>query len=508
MATTTGTTTMVTTMTDRQTDAARRRPRLARGTIVGWLLLTLGVTLASILLVADAVLGAEVVTDANSDVTQEIEEFRTFAAEGRDPSTGEPFTSTERMLQVFLDRQRPGVGEIIMGYVGTDGTVLEARGPQVPDPDVYDLTSDRDFLDEAARTPSGSRETPAGTVQWGRAVVRADGDDGVLVVAVYTEDGQARVARTLRTLTLLSLAGLAFAGVVSWLVAGRILRPVRLVHQAAEEITERDLTRRIDVSSDDDISGLASTFNRMLDRLEEAFAAEQRFVDDAGHELRTPITIIRGHLELMDDDPESRAATLRLVTQELDRMNRIVTDLLALARSERPDFVRLQPDVDVTALTFEIDAKMGALADRRWEITHVAEGRAQLDAERVTQAVLQLAQNAVQHTDEGDVIALSSRFVDDMAAGRALVFSIADTGPGVAPSDRERIFERFAHLDPLGGRRHQGAGLGLPIVKAIADAHGGRVEVGGELGRGATFSLVLPVTPVGARAGAGERISA
>lgn len=485
---------MTMTTTDPQPSAAAgRRPRLARGTIVGWMVLTLGVTLASILLVANGVLRTDVVAQANSDVSQEIEEFRTFASEGTDPETGKAFTSTERMLQVFLDRQRPGSGEIIMGYVGTDGAVLEARGPNVPETSVYDLTSDSEFLDEVARTPSGSRDTPAGTVQWGRANVQAKGTDGVLVVAVYTDPANARVSETMRTLTLLSLAGIVFAGVVSWLVAGRILRPVRLVHQAAAEITEKDLTRRIDVSSDDDISGLAATFNRMLDRLEDAFAAEQRFVDDAGHELRTPITIIRGHLELMDEDPESRAQTMRIVTQELDRMNRIVTDLLALARSERNDFLRMRDGADLTGLTFEMDAKMSALADRRWGIAHVAEGTARLDSERVTQAVLQLAQNAVQHTQADDQITLSSRVEDDEQLGRVVVFAVADTGPGVAPSDRERIFERFAHLDSSGGRRHSGAGLGLPIVRAIAEAHGGRVDVGGELGKGAIFSLVLPL---------------
>ena len=130
--------------------ATGRRPRLARGTIVGWVLVILAATLASILLVANGVLRADVAAEANGDVTQEIEEFRTFAAEGQDPETGQPFTSTERMLQVFLDRQRAGTGELIMGYVGRDGQVLEVRGPEVPAPGEYDLAADQAFLDEVA----------------------------------------------------------------------------------------------------------------------------------------------------------------------------------------------------------------------------------------------------------------------------------------------------------------------------------------------------------------------
>lgn len=278
-------------------------------------------------------------------------------------------------------------------------------------------------------------------------------------------------------LTLVSLGTLLLAGVISWLVAGRILRPVRQVQEAAAEITEHDLTRRITVG-DDDVSGLAATFNRMLDRLEEAFRAEQRFVDDAGHELRTPITVIRGHLELMDDDPASREVTMRIVTQELDRMSRIVTDLLALAKADRPDFVRLGEEVDLPTLTISLEAKVSALADRSWRLAHVAEGTARIDTQRVTQAVLQLAHNAVQHTADGDAITLSSDVVVDPELGPALTISVADTGPGVPVAEREHIFERFAHGEPPDGRRHSGAGLGLSIVRAIAEGHGGRVDVG------------------------------
>ena len=220
-------------------------------------------------------------------------------------------------------------------------------------------------------------------------------------------------------------------------------------------------------------------------------------VDDAGHELRTPITVIRGHLELMDDDPESSQATLRIVTTELDRMGRIVTDLLALAKADRPDFVRASEDVDTSMLTVALEAKISALADRRWRVARIAEGTARLDAQRITQAVLQLAQNAVQHTRDGDAITLASDIVDDPELGRALTISVEDTGPGVPHAEREHIFERFSHGEPPDGRRHSGAGLGLAIVRAIAEGHHGRVDVGGEPGQGAVFTLVLPVdTPL------------
>lgn len=475
----------------------RPRPRLARDTIVGWMVLVLFVSLLSVVIVVRESLHLSVTERANADVAQEIDEFRTFTEDGTDPETSKPFTTADRLLEVYLSRQRPGNDEIIVGYVGDTGQVLPVRGPGAPEPEEYDLTRDRELLAEAGRASSGTRETPAGEMRWARAGVDVrGGQDAVLVVAVFTDPARADADRTVGTLTFVSLGALLFAGVVSWLVAGRILRPVRQVQEAAEEITEHDLTRRIDVG-DDDVSGLASTFNRMLDRLEEAFRAEQRFVDDAGHELRTPITVIRGHLELMDDDPESRQATLRIVTTELDRMGRIVTDLLALAKADRPDFVRASEDVDTSMLTVALEAKISALADRRWRVARIAEGTARLDAQRITQAVLQLAQNAVQHTRDGDAITLASDIVDDPELGRALTISVEDTGPGVPHAEREHIFERFSHGEPPDGRRHSGAGLGLAIVRAIAEGHDGRVDVGGEPGQGAVFTLVLPVdTPL------------
>ena len=137
-------------------------------------------------------------------------------------------------------------------------------------------------------------------------------------------------------------------------------------------------------------------------------------------------------------------------------------------------------------------AKVQQLAERRWQLSHVAEGTAVVDAQRITQAVLQLAHNAVQHTRPGDAITLMSRFVEAPGQGRLLQIGVTDTGSGVAPEDRERIFERFAHGTPADGSRHTGAGLGLPIVKAIAEAHGGRVQVDSPPGQGATFTLTLP----------------
>ena len=215
--------------------------------------------------------------------------------------------------------------------------------------------------------------------------------------------------------------------------SGRLLAPLRTMRATARDISDTDLTRRIPDTGNDDITDLARTFNAMLDRLEDAFAAQRQFLDDAGHELRTPITVLRGHLELLDpDDSDEIAATRGLVLDEVDRMGRLVDDLIVLAKADRPDFLQLRP-ADVGALTDEVLDKARGLGEREWKLDERGEGAVLVDPQRVTQALLQLADNAVQHTGR------RRRDRDRSAAatgGRALW--VRDTGAGVPPEDGER----------------------------------------------------------------------
>jgi signal transduction histidine kinase len=221
----------------------------------------------------------------------------------------------------------------------------------------------------------------------------------------------------------------------------------------------------------------------MLDRLERAFADQRDFLDDAGHELRTPLTIVRGHLETLEDDPAARQRTVELVLDEVKRMSRMVDDLILLAQSNEPDFLRVDA-VDVSALTNDLHEKARALGERDWRIDAVGRGIIVADGQRLTQAVMQLAQNAVEHTAEGDEIALGSA-----VSARGAQFWVRDTGTGVAADDRERIFER---LERGRNATRGGAGLGLAIVSAIARAHGGRAELVGDAVPGAKFSITVP----------------
>jgi signal transduction histidine kinase len=225
----------------------------------------------------------------------------------------------------------------------------------------------------------------------------------------------------------------------------------------------------------------------MLDRLERAFASQRALVSDAGHELRTPITIMRGHLELLADDPDRGRASIEIVADELDRMSRLVEDLLLLAKSERPDFLERRP-LDLDLLTDELAAKARALGDRAWTVEARAVGTVTADRQRLTQAIMSLARNAVEHTGPGARIMLGSELADGWAR-----LWVSDDGPGVPEADRERIFERFARGSSPG--TSEGHGLGLTIVRAIAQGHGGRAELVEHPGQGATFAITIPAEP-------------
>jgi signal transduction histidine kinase len=286
---------------------------------------------------------------------------------------------------------------------------------------------------------------------------------------------------------------LVVSSIVAWSLAGRVLRPVRDLTDTARRIEERDLTARIPVQGEDELAELGRTFNAMLDRLQAAFGAQRDFLDDVAHELRTPITIVRGHLELLGDDPADRRETLAVVTDELDRMSRYVGDLLVVAKAGQPDFLRPEL-VDVGELVEGMFVRIEAIASRDWLLERAPTPGttwAVADGERLTQAVVNLATNAVQHTSIGDQIGLGA-----LVADRQLRVWIRDSGPGVEPAVRARLFTRFSRGAGSRHERPEGTGLGLAIVAAIANAHGGRVDVYSPPGEGATFALTIPLDPI------------
>ncbi|MPV48842.1 MULTISPECIES: cell wall metabolism sensor histidine kinase WalK [unclassified Pseudactinotalea] len=460
-----------------------RRGVTARTRILAWILLIVTIAVSVIVVATARSVLAGVQSGANTELTHEAEKFRGFASRP-DPATGREFTSVRELLTSHLQHNLPEHSETFFSVI--DGVPDRRSGGDPP----VRLDLDAAFVAQAtaAEEPfSANLSTSAGPVTFAVLPVEFVGDPqtGRLVIVEFLAPELDEAWSTIWVMSVIAVIALALAGATGWFVAGRVLAPIRELSETAARISETDLGRRIEVDGSDDVAQLAETFNRMLDRLETAFDGQRRFLDDAGHELRTPITVIRGHLELMGTDPLERAQTLALVGDELGRMSRLVDDLIVLARSERPDFLLLAP-ADLTDLVVETFAKATALAARHWTIDETPEVFAVVDAQRLTQALLQLAANAVEHTGADDSVAVGGAVV----AGRLRLW-VRDSGTGIPPEDQARIFARFARgaADMRAGR---GTGLGLAIVDRIAAAHGGHIALDSEPGRGSTFVLDLP----------------
>lgn len=407
--------------------------------------------------------------------------------------------SVDELLRTALERHIPTDGEALAGLI--DGRVALVT----PDPRPIAIEREQALVAEIATLSADEAtrirqvQTSVGPVRYVAVQVRVANrpEVGSFVVAISLKPAMDRLTVSARQFGVLAVIALVIIGVGGWIVAGRLLRPLRVLREAAQGISPDDLTSRIPVTGKDDVTQLTRTVNAMLDRLADAFDTQQRFLDDAGHELRTPITIVQGHLEVLDPtDPVEVMATRDLVTDELDRMGRLVNDLIVLAQAGRPDFVRFET-VDLDRLLREVFDKAQGLADRCWVLDSTISAVAVADAHRLTQAMLQLTDNAVRHTEPDDVVAIGGV----LSRGQVQLW-VRDTGPGVAPEDAERIFARFGRA---GGARGSSAssGLGLSIVSSIATAHGGRVELsqgpdGARPGErpGARFTLIMPLTIV------------
>ncbi|MGO1312089.1 MAG: sensor histidine kinase, partial [Brevibacterium aurantiacum] len=308
---------------------------------------------------------------------------------------------------------------------------------------------------------------------------------GSFVVVHNVTASHTDLTHVMQIYIIVALAAALLISGISLVLARKLLAPVTELRQTAQSISGGDLSSRITTRGHDDIAELGRTFNDMLDRLEASFETQRRFLDDVGHELRTPLTILSGHLETMDSsDVDDVDETRTMLLDETDRMARLVEELLILARSRRPDFVRPE-QVDVPSLLNESLAKAKGLGQRDWRIETPPAIVLTGDRQRLTQALLQLASNAVEHTEEDQSITFGARVVDDNVH-----IWVRDEGSGVPDEIAADVFERFSR----GSTEGHGFGLGLSIIRAIAEAHGGTVVLD-HVSRGAQFRMILPKGP-------------
>jgi two-component system, OmpR family, sensor kinase len=471
-----------------------RAVRSVRTRILAAYVILIALSAAIALLGVRSLLHSQLEERVQEALEQEIREFDQLVTVGIDPRTGNRFRSVNAVFEVYLDRNVPSQEEGILTFVNgeIDRTVLaEFPLDRMPSERLEDWEARSRPVPGEAESAVGRFDTRLGEAFFrARRVVISDEEggrsNGALIVTILPAAELEDIGDLQTYGAAGALAILLLASAVAWFVAGRVLAPVRLLTETARSISESDLTHRIEIRGGGEAADMARSFNNMLDRLESVFRSQRQFIQDASHELRDPLTICRGHLELLGDDPEERRATTALVLDELDRIGRIVDDLQLLAEAEHPDFLRREW-ADLELLTHELVAKATALAPRRWTLDSVGTGTVFADRQRITEAVMNLAHNAVQHTVAHDSIAIGTSSTPNEAR-----IWVRDSGSGIAVEDQTVIFDRFKR----GGdahRRYRGGGLGLAIVKTVAEAHGGRVELESRLGEGSMFTIVLPI---------------
>lgn len=458
--------------------------------VIGYVVL-IAVALIITLLVARVALVSRLDHDIDTRLADEVAQLEVIVAEGN-PDTGAGFADAASLFDIHLRRVLPDDDGAFYTLVDGDPYLLSFDAP-------LDLSTDPDVVDAWATVESSTFDTidsTAGPVRLLIVPVELEANSGTFVAATFTRDARSELDDVFRVLALVGTLVLLASALIALTIAARVIRPIRELTAVTTSITDADLSARLPVDGDDEIAELSKTFNAMMARLEAGFASQRSFLDDVAHELRTPITIIQGHLDVLGDDPVEREETKAVLTDELIRMNRYVDDLLVLAQAERPDFLRLA-ETDLDVMLDSIMAKVPGLGFREWVVESRFHASAMLDEQRIVQAVLNLAQNAVRHSDDGSRIGIGMAEAPDATSddGRsAFRVWVSDAGTGVDPAIVDALFER--HIRSASSRSDGGVGLGLSIVDAIAVAHGGRVFAEPTDREGATFTIELPAAEI------------
>lgn len=336
---------------------------------------------------------------------------------------------------------------------------------------------------------------------------------------IQTARSEQDIEQSLANLRLLLLQGgalvLLFALVGGWFITWGVLARVRRITKTAHTIsTSRNFSQRVPTQSQfgrDELAVLAITFNEMLTNLEELYRHQQRFVADASHELRAPITSIRCNLDLLakapDLPPEESQAALHDAQTEADRMGRLINDLLTLARSDASlqnemllsngykKYISEEQIIDLDSLLLEVFRQYRPLDDEQIQrptarllLQSITPAQVYGNPDQLKQVLVALVDNALKYTPDDGSVSLSLT-----TDGKQAIVKVSDTGIGIAPDDVPHIFERFYRTDRARSREHSGSGLGLAIVQSIVQQHHGNIEVDSTPAKGSVFTLSMPL---------------
>lgn len=303
------------------------------------------------------------------------------------------------------------------------------------------------------------------------------------------------VAQTLLIMLLVGgLLAVIIAAIIGYIVAGAALSPLDQVTQTAIQITSADdLSRRIPLlgRQTDEVGKLIQAFNATMERLEGLFNTQKRFLADVSHELRTPLTAIRGNVDLIRQFGVADEESLDAISTEVDRLTRLVRDLLLLAQAETGKLPLSRDAVELDTLMLEVFRQAKVLAGERVNVRIGNEDQARVegDRDRLKQVLLNVVANALEHAPDGSEVRLALK-----CDGQLAELSVVDEGPGIPEDELSRIFERFYRRDPSRNRnKGSGAGLGLSIAYWITRHHGGDIRVESSVGEGTTFVISLPL---------------
>lgn len=398
----------------------------------------------------------------------------------------------DRVISIGINEDLDNLETAASFFITTDmdgGILLVSRNLITQEPELLDPNGlqDKEVLNYVVRGDSTMRvlTTPVyrnakliGYLQVGRLVDSIESFNRFLVIALFV-----------------GFAGASASLFLAVLLTPSSFKPLEDMAAVTRQITNADdLSRRVpNTERTDEIGVLARSFNQLLERLERLFQTQQRLLADVSHELRTPLTAIRGNVDLMrrmgDADPES----LEIIQEEIERMTRLVGDLLLLARADAGGLPLEKKKVELDNLLFEVYRQVRLLEKSvDVKVTEVDQVCIMGDVDRLKQLLLNLIGNAIKYTPDGGMVSVSLSKKNGWA-----YLSISDTGMGIPAEDLPYIFDRFYRVDKARARGHSGqgqggAGLGLAIAKWIAQAHGGNIDVVSKVGEGTTFTIILP----------------
>lgn len=339
----------------------------------------------------------------------------------------------------------------------------------------------------------------SGAMRWRVNTMSIPGGHLAGIAPLHTIDASVRSFGLF--MIVIAVIGSIITFLAGWVVAGYALRPVMVITQTAADIARsREFSRRVSgvelTAQRDELGRLAATFNEMLASLEKAYSAQQRFVSDASHELRAPLTAIQANLELLRDrkdmDPSEREIAVLEASREAGRLSRLVADLLALARADAGIPVRHVP-VELDRILMDVTGEVRHLLNgQRFEIETLTPASIDGDADRIKQLLLILVDNAIRYTPSDGRVSLRLE-----RRGKEVVFTVRDSGIGIPSDALARVFERFYRADPARARDPDGTGLGLSIAQWIADEHRGHIALASVRGRGTVASVRFPLNHEG-----------